>query len=94
MTGMVREGEIRRGEQAVQGPEAGGAGLVFIGRIRTPWTSRLETPRQGRLDGPVVEAPGRIREEAFACRLGRHQCVGDTWPGCYDQNSSTAYRSV
>jgi tRNA-Thr(GGU) m(6)t(6)A37 methyltransferase TsaA len=53
MTGMVREGEIRRGEQAVQGPEAGDAGLVFIGRIRTPWTSRLETPRQGRLDGPV-----------------------------------------
>ena len=27
--------------------------LVFIGRIRTPWTSRLETPRQGRQDGPV-----------------------------------------
>src|SRR3954453_7763224 len=53
MTGMVRDGEIRRGEQAVQGPEAGDAGLVFIGRIRTPWTSRLETPRQGRLDGPV-----------------------------------------
>ena len=25
----------------------------FIGRIRTPWTSRLETPRQGRQDGPV-----------------------------------------
>ncbi len=29
------------------------AGLVFIGRIRTPWTSRLATPRQGRHDGPV-----------------------------------------
>ena len=29
------------------------AGLVFIGRIRTPWTSRLKTPRQGRADGPV-----------------------------------------
>ena len=53
MTAMVREGEIRRGEVAVQGPEASDAGLVFIGRIRTPWTSRLETPRQGRLDGPV-----------------------------------------
>ena len=53
MTAMVREGEIRRGEQAVQWPEAGDAGLVFIGKIRTPWTSRLETPRQGRLDGPV-----------------------------------------
>jgi hypothetical protein len=24
------------------------AGLIFIGRIHTPWTSRLQTPRQGR----------------------------------------------
>ena len=29
------------------------AGLMFIGRIRTPWTSRMETPRQGRADGPL-----------------------------------------
>src|SRR5262249_17566084 len=28
------------------------AGLVFIGRIHTPWADRMETPRQGRLDGP------------------------------------------
>ena len=34
-------------------PPARDAGLVFIGRIRTPWKSRLETPRQGRQDGPV-----------------------------------------
>ena len=26
---------------------------MFIGTIHTPWTSRLESPRQGRLDGPV-----------------------------------------
>ena len=32
---------------------ASDAELVFIGRIHTPWTSRLTTPRQGRLDGPV-----------------------------------------
>lgn len=50
---MVRESEIRAGEVAVEAPAATDAGLVFIGRIRTPWTSRLETPRQGRLDGPV-----------------------------------------
>lgn len=37
----------------VDAPAATDAGLVFIGRIRTPWTSRLETPRQGRVDGPV-----------------------------------------
>ena len=50
---MVRESEIRPSEVAVLPPEATDAGLVFIGRIRTPWTSRMETPRQGRLDGPV-----------------------------------------
>jgi tRNA-Thr(GGU) m(6)t(6)A37 methyltransferase TsaA len=50
---MVRESEIRTNEVAVDAPAATDAGLVFIGRIRTPWTSRLETPRQGRVDGPV-----------------------------------------
>lgn len=50
---MVRENEIRDGERAVEPPAAIDAGLVFIGRIRTPWTSRLMTPRQGRVDGPV-----------------------------------------
>src|SRR6202023_1436383 len=50
---MVRENEIREGELAIDLPSAQDAGLVFIGRIRTPWTSRLATPRQGRLDGPV-----------------------------------------
>ena len=50
---MVRESEIREGEVAVDPPSARDAGLVFIGRIRTPWTSRLMTPRQGRHDGPV-----------------------------------------
>ena len=34
-------------------PPATDAGLLFIGRIRTPWTSRMETPRQGRSDGPL-----------------------------------------
>lgn len=50
---MVRENEIRAGEVAVESPPPTDAGLVFIGRIRTPWTSRLKTPRQGRHDGPI-----------------------------------------
>lgn len=50
---MVREGELRAGEVAIDPPPPTDAGLVFIGRIRTPWTSRLETPRQGRQDGPT-----------------------------------------
>jgi tRNA-Thr(GGU) m(6)t(6)A37 methyltransferase TsaA len=50
---MVREMEIRDGEVAVDLKPARDAQLYFIGRIRTPWTSRLATPRQGRHDGPV-----------------------------------------
>jgi tRNA-Thr(GGU) m(6)t(6)A37 methyltransferase TsaA len=50
---MVRQNELREGELAVEAPNAKDAGLVFIGRIRTPWTSRVDTPRQGRHDGPV-----------------------------------------
>ena len=50
---MVRENEIREKEIAVAPPQATDAGLVFIGTIRTPWTSRLVCPRQGRADGPV-----------------------------------------
>ncbi len=49
----MREAELREGEVAVELPPARDAWLIFIGRIRTPWTSRLETPRQGRQDGPV-----------------------------------------
>ena len=50
---MVRENEIREKEVAVAPPQATDAGLVFIGTIHTPWTSRLVCPRQGRADGPV-----------------------------------------
>jgi tRNA (adenine37-N6)-methyltransferase len=50
---VVRENEIRPGEVAVDAPSPTDAGLVFIGTVRTPWTSRLATPRQGRPDGPV-----------------------------------------
>ncbi|WP_243038737.1 tRNA (N6-threonylcarbamoyladenosine(37)-N6)-methyltransferase TrmO [Dyella sedimenti] len=50
---MVRLNEIRRNEVAVEVPTPDHAGLVFIGMIRTPWTSRLDCPRMGRSDGPV-----------------------------------------
>ncbi len=50
---MVRENEVRDAEVTIEPPAATDAGLVFIGRIRTPWTSRLVAPRQGRIDGPV-----------------------------------------
>ena len=50
---IVRENEIRQAEVAVEMVPTTDAGLVFIGRIHTPWTSRMETPRQGRADGPL-----------------------------------------
>jgi len=50
---MVRRNEIREGEKAVAAPPPSDGGLVFIGMVHTPWTSRMMTPRQGRMDGPV-----------------------------------------
>ena len=50
---MVRENELREGERVVDWEEPGDASLFFIGVIRTPWTSRMECPRQGRHDGPL-----------------------------------------
>jgi len=42
---MVRRNEIREGEVAVTPPPPTDAGLTFIGRIHTPWTDRMMTPR-------------------------------------------------
>lgn len=39
--------EIRAGEEVVEAPEAGDAGLIFIGRIETPWTARADCPKRG-----------------------------------------------
>lgn len=45
--------DLRHGEIFVTAPPATDAGLVFIGRIGTPWTERAACPRQGALDGPL-----------------------------------------
>ena len=50
---MVRENEVREAEVTIEAPAAIDAGLVFIGRIGTPWISRLVSPRLRRIDGPV-----------------------------------------
>lgn len=50
---MVRLNEIRENETAVELPLTGDAELFFIEKIHTPWSSRLECPRQGRRDGPL-----------------------------------------
>ena len=45
---MREEIERRPGEEAIPLPEAYDAGLYFIGRVRTPWASRAECPKNGR----------------------------------------------
>ena len=57
---MLVQNVIRSGEVMVEAPAPSDAGLIFIGRIHTPWTDRLACPRQGRLDGPTC------RVELFA----------------------------
>ena len=62
---MVRENEIRKAEVAVALPVATDAGLVFIGRIRTPFTSLAACPKNvgqstalGRIELDPRYAPG------------------------------------
>jgi tRNA-Thr(GGU) m(6)t(6)A37 methyltransferase TsaA len=50
---MNHDDDIRPGEIATVPPPATDAGLIYIGRIHTPWTERGQTPRQGNPDGPV-----------------------------------------
>ena len=61
---VVRESEIRDGERVIEWQEPSDASLLFIGVIRTPWTSRMECPRQGRHDGPIcrIELDARWAE--------------------------------
>jgi tRNA-Thr(GGU) m(6)t(6)A37 methyltransferase TsaA len=44
---------LRLNEIAAETPPAKDAGLIYIGRIHTPWADRLLCPRQGRQDGPI-----------------------------------------
>jgi tRNA-Thr(GGU) m(6)t(6)A37 methyltransferase TsaA len=52
---MAEVQELREGEVAVQFPDRTDAGLIFIGTIHTPWRTRADAPKQGKLDGPVCE---------------------------------------
>lgn len=45
--------ETRTGEIEVPLPERADARLVFIGRIRTPFATRDNCPRQGSEEGPI-----------------------------------------
>jgi len=45
---MHEQAERRPGEETVELPQDYDAGLYFIGRVRTPWGSRAECPKNGR----------------------------------------------
>ncbi len=47
--------DLRENEQIVQLAQASDAAVRFIGRIRTPWSTRDQCPRQGRIDGPECQ---------------------------------------
>ncbi len=53
----------RPGETETSLPDTTNAGVYFIGRIRTPYPTRNECPRQGMSDGPIcrVEVDERWR---------------------------------
>ena len=48
MTAKTTDAGLRPGEITVPLPAATDAGLYFIGRIRTPWTTRKECPKNTR----------------------------------------------
>jgi tRNA (Thr-GGU) A37 N-methylase len=65
--------DLRPGEIAVAMPEAFDAGLYFIGRVRTPWTTRRACPRQGdRLAGPLCRVEIDARWRAGLKGIARH----------------------
>jgi tRNA (Thr-GGU) A37 N-methylase len=45
--------DLRRGATVADALPAPQAGLICIGRIRTPWTERSACPRQGDAHGPI-----------------------------------------
>ncbi|HET6606237.1 MAG TPA: tRNA (N6-threonylcarbamoyladenosine(37)-N6)-methyltransferase TrmO [Rhodopila sp.] len=55
---------LRPGEVSVALPDRTDAGVYFIGVIRTPWATRSDCPKRGRLEGPVctIEVDERWRD--------------------------------
>jgi tRNA-Thr(GGU) m(6)t(6)A37 methyltransferase TsaA len=69
----MKRGEIRPGELAGAAPDRADAALAFIGRIRTPFATREDCPRQAAADGPVcrveVDEPWRAALQGLAAGL-------------------------
>ena len=65
---------LRPHEEAVALPEGFDAGLWFIGRIRTPWTSRGDCPKRGDAEtGPPCRIEIDPRWTAALEGIGKHE---------------------
>lgn len=65
---------LRPGEVTVDLPTGFDDGIYFIGRIRTPWKTRSECPRQGDPDnGPVCRIEVEPLWQAALDGIERHQ---------------------
>ena len=67
------EPEVRPGEVVGTPPDRTDAGLIFIGRIRTPFQAIRDCPRQGQTDGPVCRIEIDERWRRAMQGLERHQ---------------------
>ena len=64
---MAARGDIRPGEVAIELPAAFDAGVYFIGRIRTPFKTREECPKNTAASGAI----GRVElDPRYAAGLG------------------------
>ncbi len=68
---------IRPGEVTVDMPAAFDAGVYFIGRIRTPWTTRGSCPRNSRENDAVctIEVDPRYAQALEGVEAGGHLLV-------------------
>ncbi|KFI25870.1 virR [Haematobacter missouriensis] len=75
MTDMQTD-PLRPHEESVALPDRFDAGLWFIGRIRTPWTSRAECPKRGDAEsGPACRIELDPRWTAALEGVARHEKV-------------------
>ncbi len=73
---MAEQGDMRPGEVGIDLPDAFDAGIYFIGRIRTPFKSRSDCPK----NIAQSDATGRIELDArFAAGLADLQLYSHLW---------------
>lgn len=86
MTSETEFGE-REGEEAIELPERFDAGLYFIGRVRTPWHSRSECPKNSAESDAVctIEVDARYGAGLKDLETSSHAIVL-YWMDCAPRN--------